>query len=792
MQGSRGGGGAAKRDAPPVDTFLGEVLSDAGAAGGADGQLEALLSQCMHVDQLAPLTTLLKVSPFAPAVAPLAIRLFYQPRERPGPPLGAPVFCFCPSHTSSTPTTQALGPLRVTLGNAVYTALVTRLEKFGDTELAAVVGEKARYEKLRSACDSTRADYLALRKAADQESRVKAAKALDDARKAARQQRALLARAAAAADAARGCLLLDASADVADAYASFLVAAAELAPKFQEAAASLRAQSATARTAGQAVVTAAAASAAAHASAQEAGGSALAAETSGASSESAEAQRASGQNLGRSHDADIRRLLASGPGNVIKAGYLNKQARSMMGGWRRRWFVLDSSGTLTYVNEQQIVSAAVRNTTKMQHQGSEIAQAPAAGAVETAAGGGGSSGFGGKAMAFLQKRTENPAAAASVGGSSLPSASGSASAPSGGSQGDEDDDEVPLANRTVNLQVSTVKLDGDPNDRSRDLRFCFRLVSPGGSMVLQADSAAERESWVATLQGVIAELLTAGASRPPSGGSTHGGTGGTSGIVGGAASMSLAGAATAHEGKAILAPGGGSRGAAASLAAAASSGLSGSAIAARLGVGPGNSLCADCGAADPDWASLNCGVLICQFCAGAHRNLGTHVSKVRSVSLDAASWSTPLVAFFETFGNDLAARAWGCGCVTAPGAAPQERAAAVRAKYESRANVPAARKTQVAAQPGLVDGAAAACDVARMFAILVAGGVPGKEALHGACARGEMAAQVVTLLLLWGADPTGHRASDGATPEQVALQAGCQPSGDLVAILRAAAAKQAA
>jgi hypothetical protein len=79
-----------------------------------------------------------------------------------------------------------------------------------------------------------------------------------------------------------------------------------------------------------------------------------------------------------------------------------------------------------------------------------------------------------------------------------------------------------------------------------------------------------------------------------------------------------------------------------------------------------------------------------------------------------------------------------------------------------------------------------------MFAILVAGGVPGKEALHGACARGEMAAQVVALLLLWGADPTAHRASDGATPEQVALQSGCQPSGDLVAILIAAAAKQAA
>jgi hypothetical protein len=29
---------------------------------------------------------------------------------------------------------------------------------------------------------------------------------------------------------------------------------------------------------------------------------------------------------------------------VIKSGYLNKQGKGFMGGWNRRWFVLDSSG----------------------------------------------------------------------------------------------------------------------------------------------------------------------------------------------------------------------------------------------------------------------------------------------------------------------------------------------------------------------------------------------------------------------------------------------------------------
>ena len=37
---------------------------------------------------------------------------------------------------------------------------------------------------------------------------------------------------------------------------------------------------------------------------------------------------------------------------------------------------------------------------------------------------------------------------------------------------------------------------------------------------------------------------------------------------------------------------------------------------------------------DPDWASLNLGALVCIECSGIHRNLGSHISRVRSLDLD--------------------------------------------------------------------------------------------------------------------------------------------------------------
>ena len=41
--------------------------------------------------------------------------------------------------------------------------------------------------------------------------------------------------------------------------------------------------------------------------------------------------------------------------------------------------------------------------------------------------------------------------------------------------------------------------------------------------------------------------------------------------------------------------------------------------------------CVDCDAPNPDWASLNLGVLVCIECSGIHRNLGSHISRYSTV-----------------------------------------------------------------------------------------------------------------------------------------------------------------
>jgi hypothetical protein len=81
-------------------------------------------------------------------------------------------------------------------------------------------------------------------------------------------------------------------------------------------------------------------------------------------------------------------------------------------------------------------------------------------------------------------------------------------------------------------------------------------------------------------------------------------------------------------------------------------GISGKIIAAGILNTAGNDACIDCAARNPDWASVDFGILICLQCSGRHRSFGCHITSVRSLKLDSWEGADAHVRRLQLGGNE--------------------------------------------------------------------------------------------------------------------------------------------
>ena len=185
--------------------------------------------------------------------------------------------------------------------------------------------------------------------------------------------------------------------------------------------------------------------------------------------------------------------------------------------------------------------------------------------------------------------------------------------------------EAKTKSREIHLLISTVRQCGSSVDsKNNKTLFLFEVISPGvKKLVLGCKSEEERDKWVKAISDVISNSLDNQPTKLE----------------------------TLNKKKEVE--------------------QDEYANLQRLQAIPGNKFCADCATKgpiypfflrnkhqyllfflveDPNWASANLGILICMECSGVHRSLGTHISRVKSTTLD--QWSEDLLAYMEKLGNE--------------------------------------------------------------------------------------------------------------------------------------------
>ena len=244
----------------------------------------------------------------------------------------------------------------------------------------------------------------------------------------------------------------------------------------------------------------------------------------------------------------------------------------------------------------------------------------------------------------------------------------------------------------IDLRMASVR-----TARDADRRFCFEVITPHFKRVYQATSEEDMNAWISSINNALQSAVEGRGAQPiPSSNNAN------TSAKGRDISSALTGKSSSHSGP---------------HSTSSYRHDPTSPVNRRITVGArpsyirtnsnsyeenpsklldqirsndaGNGWCADCGSSSKvEWVSINLGIILCIECSGIHRSLGTHISKIRSLTLDTLSFTNDIVELLLQIGNRVSNMVWEAKLDPAsklqPHSTRDQRLQSITAKYVDR------------------------------------------------------------------------------------------------------------
>ncbi|PYH96996.1 ArfGap-domain-containing protein [Aspergillus ellipticus CBS 707.79] len=211
----------------------------------------------------------------------------------------------------------------------------------------------------------------------------------------------------------------------------------------------------------------------------------------------------------------------------------------------------------------------------------------------------------------------------------------------------------------IDLRMASVR-----EARNAERRFCFEVITPQYKRIYQATSEDDMANWIRAINNALQSAVEGRGMSPPPVSSDNDNT-----SIGRDIGSVLTGKSSSYSGQHSYSTTSNNTVTRRTTVGARPSYVRGDGhgfeenpsklLQTIRDADQGNNWCADCGSTSKvEWVSINLGIVLCIECSGIHRSLGTHISKVRSLTLDVNSFSNDIVEILLQIGNRVSNMVW--------------------------------------------------------------------------------------------------------------------------------------